>query len=87
LDWSSNDYLSRELLMFAQFNRGNMPREFASVHPVSGDLLSPFASLDLQAQNLTIGGQLRYELWSGFSTIAAVQWVHNQRTITDLMSE
>ncbi|MGD8110047.1 TonB-dependent receptor family protein [Vibrio sp. TRT 17S01] len=86
LNLVSDDYLTRELLLFLQANSGSMPREFASVHPVTGELMTPFANLELEAHNITLGSQLRYEWIDGFSTIAALQWVLNQREITDTYS-
>lgn len=82
-DFYSDDYLLREWLLFAQGNSGSMPREYASVHPVTGNLMSPFAKLDLKAHNVTLGSQFLYEWSDGLSSLAAVQWVLNHREILD----
>jgi len=82
----SDDYLNREILIFAQANSGSLPREYASVHPKTGELMPTFAKLDLKATNITLGSQIQYEWWEGLSTLASAQWVLNKRSIEDKMT-
>lgn len=83
----SEDYLNRQVLVFLQGNSGEMPREIASVHPATGELMKPIARMDLTANNVTLGAQGTYEWIDGLSSILALQWVYNSRKITDELTE
>ncbi|UXI03017.1 TonB-dependent receptor family protein [Photobacterium sp. TY1-4] len=80
------DYRLTEYLLFLSANYGTMPRTFASVDPIDGTLMDPFADLDFHASNIVLGAQVRHELWPDLFVIGALQWVKNDRDITDKMN-
>jgi len=68
---------------FISANTGTMPRDYWLVHPNNGTLVRRFGAVDLEADNLVVGGQLIQDLNSQWQALFSVQHVRNQRDIAD----
>lgn len=69
---------------FISANTGSMPRDYWLVHPDDGSLVRTFGEVELDADNLVAGGQVIQGLAEHWQALAAVQYVSNQRDITDI---
>lgn len=92
LDWGSEyrhdhgTWRTSELMVFASANRGSMPRDHFSVAPTDGRLLERFASVDQDAANLVLGGQLLTDLAPSWRGLVALQYARNTRDISDRLN-
>lgn len=79
---SKNDSLTNYLL-FISANKGQMPRTYKSINPITGNTLKEIADIDLEATNITAGGQVTQDITQDLRILGSVQWVLNKREITD----
>lgn len=72
-----------DLSLTAQANHGELPRQYYSVDPDSGQLLPYFANAELDADNATLAAELKQQLKTGWQLVAALQYAHHRRKIQD----
>lgn len=73
--------------LFVSANKGEMPREHYSINPVDGRLLQKFADVDQDASNVVVGAQVQHPINEKLQIITALQWVNNNREITDNLNQ
>ncbi|MGQ7272395.1 TonB-dependent receptor family protein [Marinobacter nauticus] len=75
-----------DVSLFAQANHGELPRQYYSVDPGTGQLLAAFADADLEADNATLTAELQQQLATDWHLLVALQLAHHQREINDRLT-
>lgn len=81
----NTDILSENdnILISASMNQSDIDRNYFANNPENGERLQKFGSQTLQANNAIIALQWQAELSEQFQMIAAGQWVHSNRDVSD----
>lgn len=81
--WQGDGWRQTRFDAFISANTGSMPREYWLVHPDDGSLARIFGDVDLDADNVVVGGQITQDVIENWQALAAVQYVYNNREIVD----